>query len=150
MIVGYGGGRVPHRRVLGGRGGPHVGVPGGLLEAAEAPGAGPHPLQVVTPALEGVQGGHDVLDNVVLLRDLPLDLLPLNLPVLIVDGAKQPDKDNLTLVDLMFILPPPVNLLDHPLVVDGGRLVVPEQAHLPRQLRVLADVRHGDGHGEHR
>ena len=80
------------RFTVGGRGGPHVGVPGGLLEAAEAPGAGPHPLQVVTPALEGVQGGHDVLDNVVLLGDLPLDLLPLNLPVLIVDGAKQPDK----------------------------------------------------------
>ena len=43
-----------------------------------------------------------------------------------------------------------MNLLDHPLVVDGGCLVVAEQTHLPRQLRVLADVRHGDGHGEHR
>ena len=106
VIVGDGGGRVPHRRVLGGRGGPHVGVPGGLLEAAEAPGAGPHPLQVVTPALEGVQRGHDVLDHVVLLRDLPLDLLPLNLPVLIVDGTKQPDKeDKFTSVDLQFLLP---------------------------------------------
>ena len=45
--------------------------------------------------LEAVQCRHDVLDNVILLGDLSLYLLPFNLPILIINCPKQPgDKTN--------------------------------------------------------
>ena len=43
----------------------------------------------------------------------------------------------------------PVDLLDHPLVVDGGRLVVTQEAHLPGQLGVFTNIWHTDRHSVH-
>ena len=44
----------------------------------------------MTPALEAVQSRHDVLDHIVFLSDLPLNLLPLVLSILIINGSEQP------------------------------------------------------------
>ena len=47
-------------------------------------------MMVALSALELVQGLHDVLDDVILLRHLALYLLPLHLSHGVVDGAEQP------------------------------------------------------------
>ena len=45
-------------------------------------------------ALEAVQSRHDVLDHLILLSDLPLNLLPLDLSVLVINSSKQPGETN--------------------------------------------------------
>ena len=47
-------------------------------------------MMVALSALELVQGLHDVLNDVILLRHLALYLLPLHLSHGVVDGAEQP------------------------------------------------------------
>ncbi len=102
-------------------------TPGRLLERLELTPRSNLPGVVALPLEHGERLG-DVFNDVVLLGDLPLYLLPLGLSARILQRGEEA-----------------VNLLDHALVVDGSRLVVPDQGHLTGELQVLGGERQGQG-----